>query len=178
MQRTPEQLIGFEAVAAPDAEMLILGSMPGSRSLDAQQYYAHPRNAFWPILARLFAFSATSDYPTRLQQLIDHRIALWDVARLCIRPGSLDADIRAVEPNDFSSFLAAHHHIRLICFNGQKAEALFLSLVQPHLSLGAQQIPKQRLPSTSPAHAAISREEKLAAWQVIRHPLEFDRGQP
>jgi len=163
---------GFAAVARKDARILILGSMPSRKSLDAQQYYAHPRNAFWPIMAELFGFSPALPYTERLEQLRDNGIALWDVAHRCIRPGSLDADIRDVEANGFRTFLSRHPHIHTIFFNGRKAEELFRRLVLPALSDEFSLIERQLLPSTSPAHAARSFAEKLAAWQAVRTAFE------
>lgn len=157
---------GFAAVAHADARILILGSMPGRRSIDEQQYYAHPHNAFWPIMGELFGFEARLPYAERLDRLKQHRIALWDVAHRCIRPGSLDADIREVEPNDFHAFLSDHPHIRAVFFNGRKAADLFIRLVLPKLPEESVRIERHLLPSTSPAHAAMNRQAKLAAWQI------------
>ncbi|MDX8407700.1 MAG: DNA-deoxyinosine glycosylase [Mariprofundaceae bacterium] len=166
---------GFDWVAEPDACILILGSMPGRESLKQQQYYAHPRNAFWAIMGRLFDFDPTIPYAIRLQKLTANRIALWDVAHRCTRPGSLDADIRDAEANDFNAFLAAHPHIQQTCFNGAKAESLFRKLVLPTL---IRPLACQRLPSTSPAHAAMSHEEKYRHWQRIRQALEIGPAEP
>ncbi len=166
---------GFAFVAEPDARLLILGSMPGRESLRQQQYYAHPRNAFWAIMAGLFDFDPALPYPNRLQELTANHIALWDVAHHCTRPGSLDADIRDAEANDFNAFLARHPHIYRVYFNGSKAESLFLKLVMPTLS---RPLICKRLPSTSPAHAAMSQQEKYQHWQEIRQALEIDPAEP
>ena len=90
---------GLAPVWRADAELLILGSFPGQASLAARQYYAHPRNAFWPLMAALTGESdlAQQPYAARLQRLLHHRIALWDVVDRCVRPGSLDSAIRAAE---------------------------------------------------------------------------------
>ena len=116
---------GFPPIARDDAHILILGSLPGQRSIDEQQYYAHPQNAFWRIMGELFAIEG--DYATRCDQLIERRIALWDVLMSSVRPGSMDADISlsSARPNDFAGFLAGHPKIGLIAFNGRKAEQLF-----------------------------------------------------
>ena len=171
-------LTGFDYCAETDARILILGSMPSRKSLADQQYYAHPRNAFWPIMGALFDFDAALPYQARLQRLKQRRIALWDVAHRCIRPGSLDADMRDVEPNDFRAFFAAHPGIRHIFFNGRKAESLFTRLVRPQLAAAQQALPRRLLPSTSPAHAALSFDEKLAAWRVLKTTLENSSARP
>jgi len=158
---------GFPFSAAEDAVILILGSMPSRKSLAEQQYYAHRRNAFWAMMGELFDFEADLVYEQRLERLKSNKIALWDVAHRCIRPGSLDADMRAVEANDFNAFFAAHRQIKHIFFNGRKAESLFFKLVQPQLAAQHQAFKKTLLPSSSPAHAAMSAEEKLTAWREV-----------
>lgn len=161
---------GFPYSADASARVLILGSMPGRRSLDVQQYYAHPRNTFWPIMASLFRFNPELPYPLQLAQLRHHHIALWDVARQCVRPGSLDAAIQAhtVTANDFNTFFQIHPNIQLIAFNGQKAAELYRRMVLPSLATIFAAIPSLLLPSTSPAHAAISFDAKLAKWRLLQ----------
>lgn len=142
---------------------MILGSLPSERSIEAGEYYAHPRNAFWPIMGELIG--ATGSYRQRCQSLIDGRIALWDVLSQSVRPGSLDADIQlhTARANDFSAFLVAHPGIRRICFNGRKAGQLFSRFVQLDPGLGPfEYLP---LPSTSPAHASMPFNEKLDCWR-------------
>ncbi len=160
---------GFSSVSKLNATMLILGSMPGKVSLENQQYYAHPRNSFWPILARLFAFDLSANYSRRLAYLTQSQVALWDVLQACRRSSSLDADISvdSIQTNDFLSFLERHSSIRHIYFNGAKAEQLFRRYVLPSLTTKMQTIPCLRLPSTSPAYAAMNFEKKLIAWQAI-----------
>jgi len=169
---------GFPFSADKNAHVLILGSMPGRKSLAEQQYYAHPRNAFWPLMGELFGFDASLPYETRLQRLKNNNIALWDVAHQCIRPGSLDADMREVKSNDFSVFFASHPHIRHVFFNGRKAESLFLKLVQPQLPVLYQAFKKTLLPSTSPAHAALSFTGKLKIWKIVHNTLEKAACEP
>jgi len=169
---------GFPCVARSNARILILGSMPGQRSLQAQQYYAHPRNAFWPIMAKMFDFDPALAYDKRLQILTQHHVALWDVARQCIRPGSLDADIRQVEANDFQVFFAHFSHIQAVFFNGQKARDLFNRLILPSLSSPASTLEYHLLPSTSPAHATMSFADKCAAWRSVQLTLENEPGKP
>lgn len=157
----------FLPVAAPDARILILGSMPGQASLTAGRYYAHPRNAFWPIIGELFGFSPDLPYLQRLQLLQAAGIALWDVIAACERSGSLDADIvpDSVRANDFAAFFAVHRKIHDVFFNGAAAEQAFRRHVMPGLSVVG--VSFRRLPSTSPAHAAQGYAQKLAAWSVI-----------
>jgi hypoxanthine-DNA glycosylase len=160
-------LQGFPPVASPDARLLILGSMPGKASLDAERYYAHPRNAFWPIMADLLGFPADLPYAQRLQAVQSAGIALWDVIDSCDRAGSLDADIvkNSIKANDFAGFFAVHRKIEHIFFNGAAAETAFRRYAQPTLPDRGLQL--HRLPSTSPAHAARGYAEKLAAWSAI-----------
>ena len=154
---------GFPPVEGPDAVILILGSLPGQRSIDEQQYYAHPQNIFWRIMGELFGIEG--DYDSRCRQLIENRVALWDVLMSSFRPGSMDADIslREAIANDFAGFFAQHASVRLIAFNGRKAEQLFGRFVDP---LGiADDIRRIVLPSTSPAYASLSFSGKVAAWR-------------
>jgi len=169
----------FPPVLGEAPRLLILGSMPSEASLAAQQYYGHPRNAFWPIMAQLLGLPAGTDYAGRAQALRDHCIALWDVIAACARPGSLDADIRpdTVQVNDFAALLAAHPSIRCIAFNGGTAEREFRRRVLPTLTKPHAGIERLRLPSTSPAHAGMPFEEKLAAWGVILEKIREDRAE-
>ncbi len=164
---TPED--GFAPISAPDARVLILGSMPGRRSLDEQQYYGNPHNAFWRIMSRYTQVDASSDYATRVQGLIDARIAVWDVIKRCVRPGSLDSSIEnaTVEVNDFDLFLEHHRQIRAIFFNGGRAGQEFARRVRPELSDRAVAIPAVLLLSTSPANARYSLADKSANWASV-----------
>lgn len=157
----------FPPLAEATARVLILGSMPGQASLAAGQYYAHPRNAFWPIMGALLDAGPELAYPRRVERLQAAGIAVWDVLAECERPGSLDADIVAasVQANDFAGLLTGLPALRAIAFNGSAAEQAFRRHVLPGLpELRATLL---RLPSTSPAHAARSLAEKLAAWQGL-----------
>ena len=108
------------AVAQADAQVLILGSMPGKLSLEQQQYYAHPRNAFWKIIAKLFGFNPDISYADKLLALQQHKLALWDVIQCCERQGSLDSNISnaSIINNDFILFFQQHPQIKHIFFNG------------------------------------------------------------
>ncbi|MNT31398.1 Uracil DNA glycosylase superfamily protein [compost metagenome] len=163
--RRDEQVWGFAPVVSAGARVLVLGSMPGVASLRQVQYYAHPRNAFWPLAARILGFDPGLDYAGRLRALQSRGVALWDVLQACERPGSLDADIRrdSLVPNDFRAFLDSHPSIVRVCFNGAKAAAMYRRHVLPGLAGAPLQYVE--LPSTSPAHAAASFDQKLAAWE-------------
>lgn len=165
-----EPVYGFPPVADKNARILILGSMPGRASLQASQYYAHPRNAFWPIMTELLALAPDTSYSNKQQALRSAGIALWDVLHACERSGSLDANIVASSriTNDFSTFFNAHPHIRQIFFNGGEAERVFKRFILPTLHCPADVL--IRLPSTSPANASMNFSQKLAAWRVIMQP--------
>lgn len=156
----------FPPIVGHEARVLVLGSMPGLASLAAQQYYAHPRNAFWPIMGELFGAAPQLPYAERVQRLLAARVAVWDVLGACVRPGSLDSDIQSegMEVNDFGGFLARHPGIARIYFNGAKAEQLFVSLAMPLLPV---ELRLKRLPSTSPANAGMRLAQKLEAWRCV-----------
>lgn len=160
---------GFPPVAAKQARLLVLGSLPGRMSLEQRQYYALPRNQFWPIMGELLGFDAGASYARRLQALRAAHVALWDVCASAVRPGSLDAaiDHGSVSANDFGAFFRAHPAIRGICFNGAKAGELYRRLVLPGLPPEFAQLPRCVLPSTSPAHAALGYAAKLERWRAI-----------
>ena len=162
------QIHSFPPIARPTARVLILGTMPGRASLREGQYYAHPQNLFWRILGEILGFDPASTYATRVAFIRSADIAVWDVLRSCIRASSLDSAIEASSavPNDFAGFRAEHPEIRRICFNGAKAEALYMRHVRPRLppDRGVQHL---RLPSTSPANASWPLPEKIRAWRVI-----------
>ena len=143
--------------------------MPGVLSLKAGQYYAHPQNAFWPIMANLYDFSLTSSYESRVQSLKESHIAVWDVLHSCVRAGSLDSAIvnGSRIANDFRSFFKHHSNIKLVAFNGTEAEKSFKTYVLSELDLrevGIGDVNFVRLPSTSPAHTK-SLEQKTEAWR-------------
>ena len=157
----------FPPISDPTCRVLILGSMPGKASLRADQYYAHPQNAFWRILSEYFEIPAGGAYEQRVAGLLRHRLAVWDVLRSCTRESSLDSDIveASIVPNDFATFLFEYPAIRTICFNGAKAETCYRRYVLPDLPEPA--LACHRLPSTSPANASIPYSRKLAAWQIV-----------
>ena len=162
-------LSGFAAIADADARVLILGSMPGSLSLQEQRYYAHPRNSFWYIMESLFDVAVLKSYSQKLQLLRDKKIALWDVLEACERKGSLDSAIQShsVIANDFETFFSQHTQIHSVFFNGARAEAEYKKHVACLPGTQSLDLQYHRLPSTSPAHAAMSREQKCVAWQPV-----------
>ena len=159
------QIQCFNPIAAPDARILILGSMPGTASLGANQYYAHPRNAFWYIMGAIFDAGPNKLYDKRFEILKANKVALWDVLSTCSRKGSLDSSIElsTIVPNDFESFFKRHPFITNVFFNGSKAEEIFRRQVISTIS--NKKLNYQKLPSTSPANASISFQDKLMAWE-------------
>ena len=160
---------GFAPIISKNARLLILGSMPGEKSLNEQQYYAHPQNAFWFILSQLLQFDPGLSYARRTRQLTQHRIALWDVIEQCRRQGSLDSAIQndSIRANDFNTLFCRHKDIRFVCFNGQKAAQEFRRQILPTLDPALPELEYHTLPSTSPANARLDRHAKLAHWSKI-----------
>jgi hypoxanthine-DNA glycosylase len=156
----------FPPVIAPDARILILGSMPGTASLAAGQYYAHPQNQFWRIMGELCGAGRELPYPLRLQRLLAGGIALWDVLASCLRAGSLDSAIeqRSAVANDIPQLLRGAPRIRRVCCNGATAHHGLRRYCGEQLD--ALGIAVLQLPSTSPAHASWSYARKLAAWRA------------
>lgn len=166
--RVDPRSAGFPPIAGPDARVLILGSLPGRASIEAGEYYAHPRNAFWPIMRDLVG--AEGRYVDRCECLVRHGIAVWDVLASSVRHGSLDAAIRTETAlcNDFGGFFRAHAGLVLVCFNGRRSEQLYRRLV--HLPGHGPALRFASLPSTSPAYASLPFTEKLARWHGIIGP--------
>lgn len=147
--------------------------MPGVASINAQAYYAHPRNGFWPIVADYFEqplSTLPAGFTQRYALLLAAGIGLWDVLAQAIRPGSLDANIckNSLHVNAFSAFFDEYPNILHIALNGQAAGDWFARLVWPRLSPAQQhRLSCHRLPSTSPAHAAMTLAEKSRHWQAV-----------
>lgn len=156
---------GFAPLAGSGAKLLILGSLPGQRSIAAGEYYAHPQNAFWRIMGALFDAGPEHPYPLRAERLRRAGVAVWDVLESSVRAGSMDAAIEdaTAVPNDFAVFMGRYPRIGRICFNGRKAAELFERRVLPGMPDGVCPA-RVTLPSTSPAYAAMSFEDKLARW--------------
>lgn len=154
----------FPPLVGSDPRVLILGSMPGVKSLQAVQYYAHPQNAFWPILGTYCGFAADLPYAQRVQAVCGRGIAVWDVLQSCERAGSLDTAIvgATARPNDLAGFCAKFPTLRGILCNGAKAAT---TLARSCRSLPAT-IAVIPLPSTSPAHT-LARAEKVRRWHEV-----------
>lgn len=166
-------ITSFAPVADKNARILILGSMPGVKSLDQTRYYAHPQNSFWRIIEALFSSHSNLEYERRLQLLLDNNIALWDVLHRCTRKGSLDSSIknRSVVVNDFDELYKRCPNIKAVYFNGTRAEQDYKRQVLPTLDEDLAAIEYHRLPSTSPAMASLQPEQKLERWRVILQHL-------
>ena len=155
-------LRGFPPVAAVDTHTLILGSFPGEASLAATQYYAHPRNQFWRLLGAVLDEPQLAEltYEERLRRVLAHGIGVWDVLAACTREGSLDVAIRNATPNDFASFREYAPELKKVCFNGKTA-GRFAPIIA---AAGYETVV---LPSSSPANAMLSFEQKLVVWRQI-----------
>lgn len=156
---------GLPGIVPPDARLLILGSLPGDRSLAEGRYYAHPRNQFWHLVGAVLGENLPAlDYPARLERLAARRIGLWDIYAEAVRQGSLDAAIRDGRPNDLAGLCAGLPELRLVAFNGRKAGG-GARLLPPGIAHAI-------LPSSSPAHT-LAYDEKLRAWQdALRHVID------
>lgn len=152
----------FDPITSKNANILILGTMPGTKSLELNQYYGHKQNNFWKFMFEILNEEFSNDYEKRKELLQKNKIALWDVLQFCDRVGSLDSAIKNEIANDFETFLESHSNIKTILFNGQKAAAFFKKYVylkkEYHLIT---------LPSSSPANASQSFHSKLDEWRII-----------
>jgi TDG/mug DNA glycosylase family protein len=157
----------FLPIIDTSSRVLILGTLPGDESLRQQQYYAHPRNQFWRILAEIYRAPFPETYAERKALVLQQQLALWDVVQRGERQGSLDNKIRHAEPNDFAWLFATYPNLRAIVLNGRKAHDLFERLVmkQPAFT-SLDQIPRLLMPSTSPA-ATLPLSEKIKRWSRI-----------
>jgi hypoxanthine-DNA glycosylase len=160
-------LSGLGPVVDAATRLVVLGSFPGVASLQAQQYYGHPRNHFWPILSALWDIDLIGlPYGARLQAMLERGVGLWDVYASCQRVGSLDSAIEAAQPNDLASLPRVAPGLRAIVHNGGESARA----IRQTAALGVDVV---RLPSTSPANASWSFARKLDAWRAAfeRHGL-------
>lgn len=155
------RISSFPPLINSQSEIIILGSIPGVKSLEKQQYYAHPQNKFWKIIFELLNEDFTTDYSERLEVLKKHHIALWDVIDSCERKGSLDSEIRNEEANQIAELLEEHPNVKAIFCNGGKSFKNLQKLLGKNYRL-----PVFLLPSTSPLHT-VSFEKKREEWKVI-----------
>ena len=157
----------FPPISNKNSGILILGTMPGVRSLALQQYYGHKGNSFWKIIFRLFNENHTDIYEEKVNILLNHKIALWDVLQHCEREGSADSAIKKEYSNNFTSFFNEHNQIKHVFFNGQKAKNLYFKYVDIDPTRG-----HHILPSTSPANTWATFEKKLMNWKIIKDVLK------
>lgn len=154
-------LEGLAPVLGPHTRLMLLGSFPSVASLAAQQYYAHPRNQFWPLLGALWGVDLVAlDYPQRLAVVRERGLGIWDVYAGCRRAGSLDSAIHDARLNDLAGLRQRLPRLAALAHNGgESARAMRITA-----TLG---LPVHRLPSTSPANASWRFERKLAAWREV-----------
>ena len=168
------RLQGLPPLVGPGTRVLVLGSFPSVKSLQLQQYYAHPQNHFWRIVQALWPGAPWPDdqnYTRRCACLLAQGVGVWDVYAACEREGSLDSAICHAQLNDFPALLQRCPHLSAIAHNGgesfRHAKAVEKSLTQAGL---AGQVTVHRLPSTSPANASWTFEQKLTAWRAVLTP--------
>ena len=160
------KISSFPPIINENSKILILGSIPGVKSLEMQQYYAHPQNKFWKIICEIFNEEFTTNYQQRIEILEKHHIALWDVIDTCERKGSLDSEIRNEEANKIEELLQNFPNIKAIFCNGQKSYKNLQKILGKKFRM-----PIIVLPSTSPAYAGLKYEEKLLSWQEIQNHI-------
>jgi hypoxanthine-DNA glycosylase len=156
----------FAPLADAGITVLILGSLPGEKSLAAREYYAHPRNRFWQVIAILTGQPLPLTYTEKKSLLARAGIGLWDVVRAANREGSLDSAIQNEEPNDIPGFITTHARLKIIAFNGQKPARLFNKYFRQ-----TPGITHVTLPGTSPANAACSLDRLCKAWHEALSPV-------
>ena len=147
------------------SEVLILGSMPGVKSLEEQEYYAHPQNRFWKVMANICNVPRLSefDYQTKLQTLLQNKIALWDTIKTCKRNGSLDSNIQNEIPNKINELLKKYTNIKTICLNGNKSYSAFKKYFPDLL----EKYSCHKMPSTSPTNARYSLNTLIEEWTTV-----------
>ena len=166
-------VVGFAPALPAQAYVLVLGTLPSVASIARQEYYGHPRNAFWPIMGSLLGFDAALPYAERVDHLRRNGVALWDVCHSAQRDGSLDTAIQAqgLVANDIAGLLDRQPRIRAVFLNGAAAAKLFRRWVAPTLASRNESLPQWVMPSTSPAHAGRTLRQKAREWSKIRQFL-------
>jgi len=169
---------GFPPILGNNARVLILGSLPSQKSLQTNEYYGNPQNAFWRVMSEICGAGPDKLYEDRVRILIANSIAVWDVLASSVRPGSMDSAIdgNTACANDFQSLMTDQPAIRMVCFNGQAAERLFDKLLSPDARHSMEGINFVTLPSTSPAYAAMCFADKLRQWMVIKAAVAAGQG--
>ena len=162
-----QKISSFPPIINNESKILILVSIPGVKSLEMQQYYAHPQNKFWKIICEIFNEEFTTDYTERIKILEKYHVALWDVIDTCERKGSLDSEIRNEEANKIEELLQNFPNIKAIFCNGQKSHKNLQKILGKKIRL-----PIIVLPSTSPANAGLSYFDKLKSWYIILEKLQ------
>ncbi|MXP25566.1 DNA-deoxyinosine glycosylase [Altererythrobacter indicus] len=158
----------FAPVVAPDTRLLILGSLPGEASLQAQQYYAHPRNLFWHLVGQAIGTDLPSlKYEQRLEALLAAKIGLWDVVATATRQGSLDTAIRNATHSPLLTLAQSLPDLRAFAFNGAKAAKIGMGLLK------GSAYHCLALPSSSPAYAAMPLAQKEQLWQKLAELREL-----
>lgn len=152
----------FLPLVNANTKTLILGSLPGDRSLEQNEYYAHPQNRFWKVIRHLYNNPDTTSYVDKVNLLLDNGIGLWDVCAEASRPGSMDLAIKDESPNPIIALLEVNPGIKLVVFNGQKAYKLYAKYFEEK-----ENIRYLCLPSTSPANAKTNLEQLVTHWRTI-----------
>ena len=152
----------FLPLVNANTKTLILGSLPGDKSLEQNEYYAHPQNRFWKVIRHLYNSPDATNYADKVNLLVDNGIGLWDVCAEASRPGSMDLAIKDESPNPIIALLEANPTIKLVVFNGQKAHNLYLKYFEKK-----ENITYICLPSTSPANAKTNLEKLIVHWRAI-----------
>lgn len=160
--KTPIIKTSFPPISNENTRILILGSLPGDKSLELAEYYGHPRNRFWKILSAITNKELPVTYAEKKEFLLKSGIGVWDVAHKATRNGSLDSAIKDEEPNDLDAFIANHKNLTVIGFNGKKAEVLFNKFFNRQSGLRYVS-----LPSSSPANAGINFEDICTSWSRL-----------
>jgi len=167
------RIYSFEPIINECSEVLILGTIPGPESLQKKQYYANPQNQFWSIIFKVFGEDAAgSSYDERLSYLLKNKIALWDIFHSAERKGALDADIRNETANDIPGLIRSFPRIKRILLNGKKAEMSF------HRNFPNESIDVFYVPSSSPAYAKKSLDEKTRDWlaAIVYQAIQFEKS--
>ena len=160
-----EKSEGLLPIEKEDSEILVLGTLPGKKSLELGEYYSNPSNKFWDILSEIYKKPIPTSYKEKIEWLHKQKLALWDILKAAIRNGSLDNNIQHPEANDIIGFISAHPHLRMIVFNGSKSQEYFNNYIgNTSIPIGIKLL---TLPSTSSANTHLTFNEKVKQWSKI-----------